>query len=63
MHISCTQRQSGKLTDWLSSAQVLHHFYHQFTGLPMDRVEEETDRDNFVGAKQAVELGLIDSIL
>ncbi len=44
-------------------SQVVHKFYEQFTGLPLDRVEEETDRDNFMNPKQAKELGLIDDII
>lgn len=45
---------------WL---QVIHQFYSQFTGLPLDRVEEETDRENFVSPQTAKELGLIDAII
>ena len=47
----------------VSGLQVVHRFYEQFTGLPLERVEEETDRDNFMGPQKAVELGLIDSVL
>lgn len=34
--------------------------YH--TGQPLDVVERDTDRDNFMSAQQAVEYGLVDSI-
>lgn len=43
--------------------KVVHKFYERFTGLPLDRIEEETDRDNFMNPKQAKELGLIDDII
>ncbi len=43
--------------------QVVHRFYERFTGLPLDRIEEETDRDNFMNPKQAMELGLIDDVI
>lgn len=33
------------------------------TGQPMDKIETDTDRDNFLGAEQAREYGLIDEIL
>lgn len=42
---------------------MVHRFYQRFTGLPLDRVEEETDRDNFMNPKQAMELGLIDDLI
>ena len=42
---------------------MVHRFYQQFTGLPLERVEEETDRDNFMGGEKAKELGLIDAVL
>jgi len=33
------------------------------TGQPIERVERDTDRDNFVGAKEAQDYGLVDNIL
>jgi len=33
------------------------------TGQPMDKIQSDTDRDNFLGADQAKEYGLIDEIL
>ncbi len=42
---------------------MVHRFYQKFTGLPLERVEEETDRDNFMSPAQAKELGLIDDII
>lgn len=43
--------------------QVMHRFYQKFTGLPLEKVEEETDRDNFMSPAQARDLGLIDDII
>ncbi len=33
------------------------------TGQSLDKIQNDTDRDNFLGAEQSVEYGLIDSIL
>jgi len=38
-------------------------FLSEFTGLDIDRVEEECDRENFLGPKEAIELGIIDGII
>lgn len=34
-----------------------------FTGQPFERVEAETERDNFMSADEAQEYGLIDEII
>jgi ATP-dependent Clp protease protease subunit len=39
--------------------QILSHH----TGQPVDRIERDTDRDNYMIAKDAVEYGLVDRIL
>lgn len=33
------------------------------TGQPLERIEQDTDRDNFMSANEAVEYGLIDKVL
>jgi ATP-dependent protease ClpP protease subunit len=38
-------------------------FLSEFTGMEMEKVEEECDRENFLGPKQAIELGIIDGII
>ena len=43
--------------------QVIHRFYQKYTGLELERIEEETDRDNFMSPKQAQELGIIDGLI
>lgn len=35
----------------------------EFTGLPVEQVEEECDRENFLSPQQARELGIIDGII
>jgi ATP-dependent Clp protease protease subunit len=39
--------------------EILHHL----TGQPLERVEKDTDRDNFMTAKEARDYGLIDHVL
>ena len=46
-----------------SLPQVIHRFYQRYTGLELERIEEETDRDNFMSPKQAQDLGIIDGII
>ena len=35
----------------------------QHTGQPVERIEKDTDRDNFMSAQDAVEYGLVDKVL
>jgi ATP-dependent Clp protease protease subunit len=41
----------------------LNKILSNHTGQPMDKIATDTDRDNFLGAEQAREYGLIDKIL
>ena len=43
----------GKLNDIMA----------KHTGQPVERIERDTDRDNFLSASEAVEYGLIDKVL
>ena len=43
--------------------QVIHRFYQRYTGLELERIEEETDRDNFMSPKQAQDLGIIHGVI
>lgn len=43
--------------------QVVQKFYSEFTGQPLEKIEEETDRDSFMSPQQAIDLGLIDAII
>lgn len=47
----------------LTIKQRLNSIMAQHTGQPLDVIERDTDRDNFMSATQAVEYGLVDSIL
>jgi ATP-dependent Clp protease protease subunit len=41
----------------------LNEMMAQHTGQPLDVIERDTDRDNFMGAEDAVKYGLVDRIL
>ena len=42
---------------------MLNKILADHTGQPVDRIQVDTDRDNFMGPEQAIEYGLIDKIL
>ncbi|WP_028109512.1 MULTISPECIES: ATP-dependent Clp endopeptidase proteolytic subunit ClpP [Ferrimonas] len=43
--------------------QKLNSLLAEHTGQPLEIIERDTDRDNFMSAKEAVEYGLVDSVL
>jgi len=43
--------------------QRLNEILAHHTGQPMERVEQDTDRDNFLSSQQAVAFGLVDKVL
>ena len=43
--------------------QVINSFLHNYTGMPMEKIEKESDRDNFLSPVTAKEFGLIDSVI
>jgi ATP-dependent Clp protease, protease subunit len=43
--------------------QRLNEMLAKHTGQPIDRIERDTDRDNFLSAQAAVEYGLVDKVL
>lgn len=47
----------------LSIKDRLNALLSQHTGQPVERVEKDTDRDNFLSAQEAAEYGLIDKVL
>ena len=47
----------------LSLKARLNELLAHHTGQPVERVEQDTDRDNFLSAQEAVEYGLVDEIL
>ncbi|WP_151736564.1 ATP-dependent Clp endopeptidase proteolytic subunit ClpP [Paenibacillus tengchongensis] len=51
-------------TDWiLKTRQKLNQIYVERTGQPLEKIERDTDRDNFMNAEEAKEYGLIDQVL
>jgi len=47
----------------LSLRAKLNEIMAKHSGQPVDRIEKDTDRDNFLSAAEAVEYGLIDKVL
>lgn len=47
----------------LKIKQTLNERLADHTGQPLERIERDTDRDNFMSAEQAVEYGLVDAVL
>jgi ATP-dependent Clp protease protease subunit len=50
-------REILKLKDQLNGILAKH------TGQPLEKIEQDTDRDNFLGAEDAQEYGLVDQVL
>lgn len=50
-------------TDWvLKTRDKLNRILSENTGKPLDVIEHDTDRDNFMGAQEAKAYGLIDDV-
>lgn len=50
--------------DWiLKTKDKLNHILAQRTGQPLEKVERDTDRDNFLSAADAKAYGLIDDVI
>ena len=47
----------------LSIRERLNRIMAEHTGQPMERIEKDTDRDNFLSSQEAAEYGLIDKVL
>jgi len=47
----------------LSIRDKLNHILVQHTGQPLEKIQQDTDRDNFLSANDAVNYGLIDKVL
>lgn len=47
----------------LSIKDKLNRIMAEHTGQPLERIEKDTDRDNFLSSTEAVEYGLIDQVL
>jgi ATP-dependent Clp protease protease subunit len=55
--IDIQAREALRLRDALNDILVRH------TGQSLKKIEKDTDRDSFLGAAQAVEYGIVDSVL
>ena len=42
---------------------MLNKILSENTGKPIEQIEKDTDRDNFMTAEQALEYGIIDRII
>ncbi|MFB9327273.1 MULTISPECIES: ATP-dependent Clp endopeptidase proteolytic subunit ClpP [Paenibacillus] len=50
--------------DWiLKTKEKLNNIYVERTGQPYEKIERDTDRDNFMSAEEALNYGLIDKIV
>jgi len=47
----------------LRTKRTMNEILARLTGQPMERVEKDTDRDNFMSAAEATEYGLVDHVL
>lgn len=50
--------------EWIEKTkQRLNRIYAERTGQPLEKIERDTDRDNFMSAQEAKEYGLIDEVI
>ncbi len=50
--------------DWIvKTKEKLNKIYVERTGQPYEKIERDTDRDNFMSAEEAVAYGLIDKVI
>lgn len=47
----------------LRTKKKMNELLQQLTGQPLEKIERDTDRDNFMSAHEAKEYGLIDNVL
>jgi ATP-dependent Clp protease, protease subunit len=47
----------------LRARDLLNHLYAKHTGQSVDKIQRDTERDNFMSAPQAMEYGLVDQVL
>jgi ATP-dependent Clp protease protease subunit len=49
--------------EFVNIKKRLNELLSKHTGQPIEVVEKETDRDNFMSAMQATEFGLVDQVI
>ena len=50
--------------EWiLKTREKLNRILASNTGQPLDKIEHDTDRDNFMGAEEACQYGLVDKVI
>ncbi|MFL5330953.1 MAG: ATP-dependent Clp protease proteolytic subunit [Gemmataceae bacterium] len=49
--------------EFLRLKKILTEILSKHTGQPFERIEKETDRDNFLSAAESVEYGIVDRVL
>ncbi|NOU95987.1 ATP-dependent Clp endopeptidase proteolytic subunit ClpP [Paenibacillus sp. LMG 31456] len=50
--------------EWIiKTKNKLNQIYVERTGQPLEKIERDTDRDNFMSAQEAKEYGLIDAVI
>src|SRR5438034_86018 len=47
----------------LRTKKIMNEILQRHTGQPLERIEKDTDRDNFMTAKEARDYGLVDHVL
>ncbi len=47
----------------IRTKKTMNELLHKLTGQPLERIERDTDRDNFMSAREAQEYGLVDHVL
>src|SRR6516225_4373912 len=47
----------------LRTKKLMNELLQKLTGQPLERIERDTDRDNFMSAREAQEYGLVDHVL
>ena len=49
--------------EFIRTKRILNDLLSKHTGQSVERIEKETDRDNFMSAQEAVDFGLVDQVL
>jgi len=47
----------------IKARDIINGIYARHTGQPVDKIKRDTERDNFMSATEALDYGLIDTVL